>query len=1083
MWFVGLLIGGVLGAMAGGVGGFVVGGFIGGLIGAGIGMGRADRLARLEARVEKIEQQWAQLRAGGVPGVRPPGTEEAPAAAEAAASAAHAPAPAEAASVAAQELPDVALRAPLPQPVESPSNEWAEARASNVPLPETPSAPTFLSRLVTENIVAKVGVVVLFLGVGFLLKFAYDRGMLPPELRLVGVGALAVALFLIGWRLRESRHLYAMILQGAASGIAYLDVFFALKTYGFIGPAVAFSLFALLGVATTMLAVRQDAVVLAVLGLIGAFSAPILAATGAGNHVLLFSYYALLNLFILGVSWFKAWRSLNLTGWFFTFAVALAWGANNYRPELFGTVEPFVLLFFALYLVIPILFATHQPPALKGVVDGTLVFGTPAAVAVMQAGLVRDMPYGLAWSAAVGAALYAVLAALVWRRESMRLLRETYLALAVGLGTLAIFFGFDAYPTFALWTLEGTAILWVGLRQRHALARWFGLAVQLAGAILFLTEYAPLERAHAVFNDAVYGCLWIAVAGMISATLLRRYAECLAGVERNLATLMLLWGALWWSIGGLDAIDHAVARPLQPAAAGIYFALSFLAADIAGSRSAWIQLRALAVLHAPVLAVAALAQIVHGGHALGDLGWLAWPVGFGIAFWTLLQQERAGIAVASAPRYAVLWGTLAVLATWEQWWLLREGRHSYGMLLAAAGHAAAWLRFHLRERRNAAAVPASMAVLLWAMAFWFVHGGIWADERFAHAGLISAGLGLAAATTLAYELAGKGLGWPVLRHASLVLWAAMLAAALAQLQADLRPWASFGWLAWPAALALGYWSLHRQERDAGAAAVPARHALGLWLLAFLVGRELTARFTDWGLGTAWISSAWGFSLAAALGGAVAWGERGHWPVAPHRDHYRGTVLGPLGLLGALWLLHVNFRAPGTMSPLPYLPLANPIDLGAAATLGAVLMWSRWFASGHAGAGAIVRRAAWALGFVCLNGIALRSIHFWADVPYRVDRLLASVLVQATLSLLWTGAAMALMLLARRNGQRPLWVLGAALLAVVVGKLFLVDLANTGTVARIVSFMGVGALLLVIGYVAPVPPAEKAESAARGAGVP
>jgi hypothetical protein len=117
---------------------------------------------------------------------------------------------------------------------------------------------------------------------------------------------------------------------------------------------------------------------------------------------------------------------------------------------LFATVEPFVISFFALYLVIPILFATRQPPELKGIVDGTLVFGTPAAVAVMQAGLVHDMPNGLAWSAAAGAALDALLAAAVWRPEPMRLLRETYLALAVGLGTLAIFFGFDAYPTFAL---------------------------------------------------------------------------------------------------------------------------------------------------------------------------------------------------------------------------------------------------------------------------------------------------------------------------------------------------------------------------------------------------------------------------------------------------------------------------------------------------------------------------------------------------------------------------------------------------------------------------------------------------------
>jgi uncharacterized membrane protein len=47
------------------------------------------------------------------------------------------------------------------------------------------------------------------------------------------------------------------------------------------------------------------------------------------------------------------------------------------------------------------------------------------------------------------------------------------------------------------------------------------------------------------------------------------------------------------------------------------------------------------------------------------------------------------------------------------------------------------------------------------------------------------------------------------------------------------------------------------------------------------------------------------------------------------------------------------------------------------------------------------------------------------------------------------------------------------------KLFLVDLGNTGTLARVVSFLGVGVLLLVVGYFAPVPPRVAAEARAAG----
>jgi uncharacterized membrane protein len=112
-----------------------------------------------------------------------------------------------------------------------------------------------------------------------------------------------------------------------------------------------------------------------------------------------------------------------------------------------------------------------------------------------------------------------------------------------------------------------------------------------------------------------------------------------------------------------------------------------------------------------------------------------------------------------------------------------------------------------------------------------------------------------------------------------------------------------------------------------------------------------------------------------------------------------------------------------------------------------------------------------LGFLWVNSIVLRSIHHWLGVPYTAHELFDSVAVQAAFSLLWTTTALVMMLVARRTLWRKPWLAGAALLAVVVGKLLLLDLANSGTVARIVSFLGVGVLLLIIGYVAPVPPGD------------
>ena len=119
-----------------------------------------------------------------------------------------------------------------------------------------------------------------------------------------------------------------------------------------------------------------------------------------------------------------------------------------------------------------------------------------------------------------------------------------------------------------------------------------------------------------------------------------------------------------------------------------------------------------------------------------------------------------------------------------------------------------------------------------------------------------------------------------------------------------------------------------------------------------------------------------------------------------------------------------------------------------------------------------------VAFIALNAAALRAVHFLAGVPGPRFARCESLLVQAVLSLLWTCTAMGLMVFAHRRTMRGLVALGAALLAAVVVKLFFVDLSAQGTIERIVSFVGVGVLILVIGYLAPVPPtATRAQGAA------
>jgi uncharacterized membrane protein len=196
---------------------------------------------------------------------------------------------------------------------------------------------------------------------------------------------------------------------------------------------------------------------------------------------------------------------------------------------------------------------------------------------------------------------------------------------------------------------------------------------------------------------------------------------------------------------------------------------------------------------------------------------------------------------------------------------------------------------------------------------------------------------------------------------------------------------------------------------------------------------------------------------------------GRWPTAPIAGWYR-DVLIPLGALWSLGLAVLwNFTQNGLMEPLPYLPMLNPLDLttGFAALL-VVATWRMYAATGERTLPSRFALFAAVAAYVWFNLMLLRTAAHFLDIAYQFDPLFQSQFVQAMLSLVWSATALLLMRFAAKRLRRTPWMAGAGLLVLVVAKLFFVDLSNVGGIERIISFLGVGVLMLAIGYLAPFP---------------
>ncbi len=663
------------------------------------------------------------MAARAAPGVRssPPMPEETPPPAST-----PAPAPAPAATGTPPAAPP-----PLPAAARTGTDRRATASASPGPRPvhaRGPDAGDAVLRAVKRwftvgNLPAKVGMLVMFAGVAALLKYASDQGLfeLPLELRLAGVAAAALAALGFAWRKRQSNRTFALSLQGGAVGVLLLTVFAASRLYGMLPAGAAFALSVLLVAGMALLAVLQDARALAVLAVFAGFLAPVWLSTGGGSHVALFSYYALLNAAIVAIAWFKAWRILNLLGFVSTFGIGTLWGVLDYSPDKYATAQPFLLLFFAFYLAVPLLFARRRPEGRRDLVDGCLVFGTPLIAFILQAGLLDSrlaetrLPLALC---AVGlGALYAGLAWALLRRAGLAVLGQSYAILAVGFATLAVPLALSARATASIFALEGAGLVWLGLRRQRWMPQVAGIGLQVLAAFALAIGLAVLDSdTRAILNPTAMGMLLIALAGLASAWAARAHDG------NGRAVVFYLWGLAWWVGNGLHETARFVDAEARPDALLAFAALTaWIAALVQGRRPAAALAWTVAAAFAVALPLLLWQDAVHVhpfGGGYGALSWVAFALLGLHALWCLRDDRSAGAGMAQFVWW-LLWPLALMLSAR---WLAGEAGLAEGWRLAmaavpwlAAGALALWRWPWLALPRTPEVASALRAPLLWVV--------------------------------------------------------------------------------------------------------------------------------------------------------------------------------------------------------------------------------------------------------------------------------------------------------------------------------------------------------------------------------
>lgn len=410
------------------------------------------------------------------------------------------PAPAE--KAASQQVPAPVLQTPVSPPVAVPpasglTGPTVKASVFTPPAVAEPPQPGLVERFlknnpdlekfIGENLINKIGIAILVLGIGYFVKFAIDQNWIN-EIGRVCIGLLAGGgLIGLAHGLRRTLPAFSSVLVGGGLAVLYFTIAIAFHQYRLFPQPAAFVLMVLITGFSILLSVSYNRVELAVLSLLGGFATPFLVATGSGNYQVLFTYILILNTGMLILAYLRSWKILNWIAYGFTVILYGGWLSTRVLGQspaplagalAFGTT--FYLIFFLMNIINNIRQkARFEAAEISILLSNTFLYYAAGmlVLAHIRQGLFQGM------FTVVLAGFNLVFAWLLFRSQRAdRNLIYLLLGLVITFISLAIPVQLEGNYITMFWSLEAVLLLW--LYQKSGLRMVFLSAVLMLGLML-----------------------------------------------------------------------------------------------------------------------------------------------------------------------------------------------------------------------------------------------------------------------------------------------------------------------------------------------------------------------------------------------------------------------------------------------------------------------------------------------------------------------------------------------------------------------------------------------------------------------
>ncbi len=438
----------------------------------------------------------------------------------------------------------------------------------------------------------RLGVPAIVTAIAFFLKLSIDRGYMIPEVRvalciLAGIGMIMGGLRLLG----KKYHLIGQGLLGGGFLTLYFGIFSASPMmFKFVSMPIAFGLMILVTIAAGMLAVYTNSMLVAIIGIAGAYMAPIFLNIPYDLYrVGLYSYILMISIGILGVAHKKQWRLLNYLGFAGTY-ILYAHSGRGYDTTDFPVTITFLTLFFIIHSSIVYIYniAKEKHSTILEIVHVVANAGIFASISYYLIRNAYGRPYPAIMS--VGLAIFFILHVLVFLRKRLvdRNLLICLIALAAVFATWTLPLILEKENLTISLSLLGLMFLWLGGRLKSNFIRNLGYLLYLVVFYRLLAmdlprnfrTSLPEKTPTSLYWQYMLERLWtfgVSIASVICAFFLQRdklpVNEDIAVAEENdtslkvqagLATTVFYWFAVLFAFLFMQLELNAMFAYCQP---------------------------------------------------------------------------------------------------------------------------------------------------------------------------------------------------------------------------------------------------------------------------------------------------------------------------------------------------------------------------------------------------------------------------------------------------------------------------------------------------------------------------------------